>query len=49
MKSIEKLSNEMFKGSKPMSGEELRILRKTSSRLISKIPTTLNKKEEKKG
>jgi hypothetical protein len=41
------LSNEMFKGSKPMSGEELRILRKTSSRLISKTPTTLNK--EKKG
>lgn len=46
MKSIEKLSNEMFKGSEPMSGDELRILRKTSSRLISKTPTTLNKKEE---
>ena len=45
MKSIEKLSNEMFKGSEPMSGEELRILRKTASRLISKTPTTLNKKE----
>ena len=44
-----KLSNEMFKGSEPMSGEELRILKKTASRLISKAPTTLNKKEEKKG
>ncbi len=36
-------SNEMFKGSKPMSGRELQILNKTASRLLSKTPTTLRK------
>jgi hypothetical protein len=43
-KNIMKLFFEMFKDSKPMNGKELEILKKTSSRLISKTPTTLNKK-----
>ncbi len=37
------ISNEMFKGSKPMNGRELQILNKTSSRLLSKTPTSLRK------
>jgi len=39
--SISKLVKNMFKGSKPMSGKELDILKKTSSRLISNTPTNL--------
>jgi len=38
------MGNEMFKNSEPMSGRELHVLRKTSKRLISDKPTTLNKK-----
>lgn len=38
------LANAMFKGTKPMAGKELLVLRKTVSRLISKTPTTLRKK-----
>jgi len=45
-KNILKLSFEKFKDSKPMIGKELEILRKTSSRLISKTPTTLNKNKK---
>lgn len=37
-------SNIMFQGSQPMSGNELRILKNTASRLISKTPTSLRKK-----
>lgn len=37
-----------MKWGEPMKGRELEILRKTSSRLISKTPTNLNKKEENK-
>ena len=40
-KNILKLSFEMFK-----VGKELEILRKTSSKLISKTPTTLNKNKK---
>lgn len=39
--SISELANNMFKGSKPMSGKELYILKKTASKLISKTPTSL--------
>ena len=35
-------TNQLFKGSQPMSGLELKILKKTSSRLISKNPTILH-------
>ena len=41
--SIVSLANQMFKGSQPMTGKELKILKRTASRLISKTPTTLNK------
>jgi len=37
------LANQMFKGSQPMIGRELFILKRTASRLISKTPTTLHK------
>ena len=37
-------ANQMFKGSKPLIGRELKILKRTVSRLISKTPTTLHKK-----
>jgi hypothetical protein len=37
---------ELLQGSKPMEGKELQILKKTMKRLISKTPTTLNKKGE---
>lgn len=42
--SIISIANQMFKNSLPMSGKELRVLRKTASRLISSSPTTLIKK-----
>lgn len=45
---INKLASEMFSGSKPMSGNELKILSKTASRLISKTPTTLHMEEIEK-
>jgi len=41
--SIISLANQMFKGSQPMIGRELFILKRTASRLISKTPTTLHK------
>jgi len=41
--SISELAKNMFKGSKPMKGKELEILRKTTSRLISETPTSLKK------
>ena len=45
MKTLEVviLSNEMFKGSKPMTGKELEVLNKTATRLLSKTPTSLRK------
>jgi len=36
------LANQMFKGTKPISGKELKILRHTASKLISKNPTSLH-------
>ena len=36
------LANQMFGGTKPMSGKELKILRQTASKLISKHPTSLH-------
>jgi hypothetical protein len=35
----------MFRDAQPMSGNELKILRMTFKRLLSKTPTTLHKKE----
>jgi len=37
------LANEMFKGSKPMVGEELEILRRTYKRLLRNTPTSFRK------
>jgi len=34
------LANEMFKGSKPMMGEELELLRRTYKRLLRNSPTS---------
>jgi hypothetical protein len=36
-------TNKMFQGAQPMSGDELRVLKNTASRLISKTPTSLRK------
>jgi hypothetical protein len=38
--TIISLANEMFKGSKPMMGEELELLRKTYKRLLKNSPTS---------
>ena len=37
------LANEMFKGSKPMVGEELEILKRTYKRLLKNTPTSFRK------
>ena len=41
------VKEEIMNWGEPMKGKELQILRKTASRLISKTPTNLNKKEDK--
>lgn len=41
--NIVSIANEMFKGSQPMTGRELQVLKKTYKRLLSKTPTSFHK------
>ena len=41
---IIEIASTLFKDSKPLEGEPLRILKQTAKRMLSKTPTTLRKK-----